>query len=426
MRFSPTRLWRNPFGLLRRSRRCLRWALCFCAWAVLHAQPAHAAQDSSADSFLVTLVEGPAFTAPLLEIRDDGRTFVFAVDGARRSVPVEQLVQLRRALPDAAVQSASSSFFLLTGGNRLGGKLVKATEDALTVESSLFGSIEIPLEVVRAIVLLVPNDPAARHQMVQRLTAHDEPNDLVLLENGDTFLGTFLQMDDAHLMLETSAGELSIARDTVAAIAMNPQLVARPVLDGLRGVVQLQQGSRLTVRLPEFHDGRFELQTAFGTALTIDAAQLLSLQVLGGKVQYLSDLEPAGYHHTPFLGLSWPWMRDRSVGGRTLRMGGRPFAKGLGVHSRSELTYDLAGEYRRFDATIGIDDETQRAGSVIFRVLVDGQERWASPVVRGADPPRELDPIDLIGAKQLTLVVEFADRGDVQDHADWGDARIIR
>ena len=27
--------------------------------------------------------------------------------------------------------------------------------------------------------------------------------------------------------------------------------------------------------------------------------------------------------------------------------------------------------------------------------------------------------------KRLTLIVEFADRGDILDHADWGDVRLV-
>ena len=58
-----------------------------------------------------------------------------------------------------------------------------------------------------------------------------------------------------------------------------------------------------------------------------------------------------------------------------------------------------------------------------FRVLVDGQEKFASPILRGGDPPVPVS-VDLTGAKKLELVVDYADRADVLDHADWLDARI--
>jgi hypothetical protein len=34
--------------------------------------------------------------------------------------------------------------------------------------------------------------------------------------------------------------------------------------------------------------------------------------------------------------------------------------------------------------------------------------------------------VDLSGAKQLDLVVDYADRADVLDHADWLNARLIK
>ena len=60
-----------------------------------------------------------------------------------------------------------------------------------------------------------------------------------------------------------------------------------------------------------------------------------------------------------------------------------------------------------------------------FRVLVDGQERFASPILRGGDPPVPVS-VDVRGGKKLELVVDYADRADVLDHADWLDARLIK
>ena len=34
--------------------------------------------------------------------------------------------------------------------------------------------------------------------------------------------------------------------------------------------------------------------------------------------------------------------------------------------------------------------------------------------------------VDVTGAKELTLAVEFGQGGDVEDHVNWADARLIR
>ena len=71
------------------------------------------------------------------------------------------------------------------------------------------------------------------------------------------------------------------------------------------------------------------------------------------------------------------------------------------------------------------DDQAEGGGSVGFRVFVDGQVRYASPVVRGGQAPLPIS-VDVAGAKRLDLVVDFADRADQVDHADWLDARLVR
>jgi hypothetical protein len=74
---------------------------------------------------------------------------------------------------------------------------------------------------------------------------------------------------------------------------------------------------------------------------------------------------------------------------------------------------------------LSIDDGTSGRGSVRFRVFVDGRPKYASPIVRGGTAPLPVS-VDLAGAKRLDLVVDFADRADELDHANWLDARLVR
>ena len=117
---------------------------------------------------------------------------------------------------------------------------------------------------------------------------------------------------------------------------------------------------------------------------------------------------------------------DRSVGGGRLRVAGHTFDKGIGLHSDSRLTFDLGGAYRRFESTVGLDNLGGRGGSVRIRVLVDGQAKIGDDKELSiATGPREVN-VDVTGAKELTLVVEFGNGGDVGDHVDWADAPVIK
>ena len=172
------------------------------------------------------------------------------------------------------------------------------------------------------------------------------------------------------------------------------------------------------------------LQLPGGLQLKTATDAIVALQPLGGRVEYLSDLKPASYRHIPFLSLSWPYAADRSVLQGQLRASGKLYAKGLGMHSPARITYDLKGSYRRFQAELAIDDEAGQGGSVVFRVFVDDgsgawQERATSETIRGGEPPVPIS-VDLAGAKRISLLVDYADRGDELDHADWLNARLVR
>jgi len=129
------------------------------------------------------------------------------------------------------------------------------------------------------------------------------------------------------------------------------------------------------------------------------------------------------------LKLNWPFHNDRSVLGGPLCVAGRRYNKGLGTHSAARLIYKLDQPCRKFQAELGIDDATAGQGSVTFRVLVSDGKSWnevyTSPVVRGGDAPLPIS-VDLGDAKAIALAVDFAERGDVMDHADWLNARLIK
>ena len=105
---------------------------------------------------------------------------------------------------------------------------------------------------------------------------------------------------------------------------------------------------------------------------------------------YLSDLEPSKVEETPFFGLRLPWRRDVNLLGEPLKMNGQGFERGLAVHSRCVLTYDLDGRYATFEAIVGFDDAAKGKGRVDCRVFADGKELYADPDLRADGPPKAL------------------------------------
>jgi hypothetical protein len=158
-------------------------------------------------------------------------------------------------------------------------------------------------------------------------------------------------------------------------------------------------------------------------------SDVVFLQSLGERVVYLSELEAAEYRHVPYLEVGWPLARDRNVLSGPLLVGGTRYLKGLGMHSAGRASYRLDGKYQRFEAAVAIDDAADGRGSVTFAVYVlrDGKlsEAYKSGIVRGGDAPQRAS-VDVAGAQGITLVVDYAERGDEMDRADWLDARLIK
>lgn len=112
----------------------------------------------------------------------------------------------------------------------------------------------------------------------------------------------------------------------------------------------------------------------------------------------------------------------RSVDGNVLRIGGKTCARGVGTHARSEIAIDLKGAATRFDTVVGVDDEVEGRGSVVFEVWVDGRKAARTDILTGSDT---VDiSVDLTGADRLVLVVKDGGDGIGWDHADWVDARL--
>jgi hypothetical protein len=174
------------------------------------------------------------------------------------------------------------------------------------------------------------------------------------------------------------------------------------------------------------------LQLKVSESVTLNggnSSEIVYLQSLDNRIDYLSDLVPVDYRHRPYLDVEWPYQRDRNVLGEPLVAGEKIYLKGIGMHSAGRISYRLDGKYKQFAAELAIDDSADGRGSVMFGVylLRDGKlsEAYKSGIVRGGDAPVPVS-VDVTGAQGITLTVDYADRGDEMDRADWLDARLVK
>jgi hypothetical protein len=385
------------------------------------ASPMPPGQKATSHEFVAVPIDGEPISGRLAGLKKPWRIVLQAAE--RISLEGSKLVALRRQEAPAPAL-ASGAYVLLANGNRLRATAHLATQEALRVHSELLGNLEIPLERVQAIVLGAVPDAASRERLEKTLLAGDRKQDVVVLTNGDEMTGTLTGFDDESLQLERPGGPVSIQRGGARAIAFSSDLISFPSVRGFYAEIILADGSELSVLDAELSGANVRGQTAFGREFSFPLEQLVAVEFRNGRVTYLSDLQPIAYKHTPYLMLAFPYRRDRRVVGGPITLRGQVFRKGLGMHSRSEITYNIDRRFRRFEALVGIDDDTAGQGSVVFRVLLDGAEAWQSGPVTGQTAPKRVQA-DVSNAQQLTLIVDFGSLGDVQDHADWADARLV-
>ena len=238
-------------------------------------------------------------------------------------------------------------------------------------------------------------------------------------------MGEVDRLDAAFVELKVAGKPLKVDRSRVRAIRLNPELttVKRPT--ARRTVLSLTDGSRLTATQIELNADIVKFKSSGLGNVALPVSAVATCHLFGDRLIPITDYEPAKVEYTPYFSAKWPLVRNASVLHGPLKLRETEFVTGLGMHSRMVVTYELRGNEREFQATVGIDDVAKGAGSVIFAVELDGRRVWTSPELTGQSPAATTEKIDLRGGKQLTLLVEFGELADVSDYADWCDAVLI-
>ena len=407
----------------------------------------------------ITLVDPPFNGPPLagaLIGADDNWNLTFTAGSKQRKISAADLLRWGRP---AGLKRGP--VVVLADGGLLRADVIDYDGTDVSIESALFGHVTLAGELVAGLVFELPVDATDADRLLDwtananhlannlarklatnaRRPKNTDNTSRIRLLNGDELTGRILRVDDENIRLETEVGPITIDLGRVEAVRFTPPLKKPPpenvlpvdaggdAIDDIRAWLGLADGSLLLVRRIALDAQKLTLSLA---ANTTDKAtdwltsphELVFLQPIGPKAIYLSDLAVAEYRHIPYLQLPWPYGIDRNTTGGRLRWGGRLFIKGLGTHSSSRLTYLLDKPFSRFEAGTAIDDSTAGQASVRFRVYVDGQKKYAGQIVRGHDAPVPIS-VDIRGGKRLDLIVDFGDRADQQDHANWLEARLL-
>jgi hypothetical protein len=335
------------------------------------------------------------------------------------------------------------------GGHLVAG-LVSVAESELIVESRVWQRTHLPRHAVQGFVLHPSVDALERDRLCDRVASHRGPQDRVWLSNGDELTGRLLPssgdgeanlfgLQSLQFQLPGASNSMALDTTNVVAFAFGTHGDVSDAVQRGAAYVAFRDGSCLLAQAAREHDALMELQlekdVVLNTAKKTFYDEVTLVQPQTDDVLYLSSVEPASFRHVPYLDLSWPLMRNRSTVGGFLREGGNVYPLGLSMHSTARAVYQLPPDYRVFAAELALDESVGSEGSAIYRVLLElpanrnsaGGWRllYESPVVQGQAAPLAV-AIALQGARRIALVVDFADRADTLDRANWFNARLMK
>ncbi|HEX3997734.1 MAG TPA: NPCBM/NEW2 domain-containing protein [Pirellulales bacterium] len=320
--------------------------------------------------------------------------------------------------------------FEFAGGDAAYASLDKWAADSvrLTFDSFAGSPIAVPVDRIRAIWSSSP----AMVKKAKDLNQSAEGQDVAFIEKaGDVKAvpGLAEGLDGGFLKFKFEGESRRIKLDRLAGILLSQREIAAD--KSLYEAFALPDGDRLFGRIEAIESGvlRFKPICSAGAdaaRVEIPLKQLKSIEVRNGRLAWLGDLRPSAVVQVPYFDRLMPYRVNQSLTGGALVLADGPVAKGIAVHTRCTLTYDIAGAFGRFRAKVGFQQPEGKIGRASVRVMGDGKMLWQQADLRGdASKPAAID-VDVANIKSLSLEADYGPNFDVAGRIVWGEARLIR
>jgi hypothetical protein len=345
------------------------------------------------------------------------------------SIPVDGMISLsvigNTTLPLA---DDSSQLVYLADGSRLKAGIREIRDDALVMDCPYGEGLSLDLSMLAAIRLTPDETSQASSELLAKWLERREPGKDILITRvsadaeAKALKGRLVELTAEGGTFEFGNRLRKFSFDKAYAVvfaAGTAERVAPPVKIAMRG------GSLLAGSLGPATDETISVVTSWKSPIALPIADVVSWEVRSDRIVYLSDLVPVKQEIQGIIHQDWPVRMDQSASAGPLRLGGQTFAKGIGCHSYSEITFKLDEPFTKLAARIGIDDHVRPRGSVQFRIVGDDRVLYDSGELSGRDDPLDIS-VDVNGVEWLKLIVDIGESLDLSDHADWAAIRLIR
>ena len=330
-----------------------------------------ASTDGKSPLLHLRTLDARSLKVALVEIAERG-VFRYELDGVKGNIPLDDVLMLA---PSGDGQAATSpppnalTFYLADGGTLRGTLLDrnKAAPRVLSVDIGQGHIARISFNSLSGIrtrqAEIVVVERTFQTQLASRRPGRDT---MVISREGKAVVvpGSLESLSTAGWTFRLGERTRSAGLDEAYGFVLGAQLTAPKVLPA--GVI-LRNGNRFTARIISADRATLRFDAGLLGKMTLPWQMIRRIDLRSKRVVYVSDLTPSRVEQHTLLGASWPVRHDRNVAGGPIRLGGKRYAKGLGVHSYTSLSYELGGAYERFSAVVGVDDSVAPRGSVVFR-----------------------------------------------------------
>ncbi|MCA9043060.1 MAG: NPCBM/NEW2 domain-containing protein [Planctomycetaceae bacterium] len=250
-------------------------------------------------------------------------------------------------------------------------KNLRLDEESLTV---MMGddhtAVRTPIEHVRTISWGRPTSLGTEISVRELVaTESNSPNsDVLLLKNGDRLLGEVQKIFEEGVLFAVDGADLTIPREQLRELQMNPALVSSPSYVMPCGIIQIRDGTQFTASSVVVEGQQVLASLNNEVTVKYPLTQLQSIDFFSEKTRPLLWEPPTAATHENYFGNSDPLRSGASVDGNPLLVDGQTYPLGIGVRSQSSVTFTVPSNAQTLWLLVGLADEVNGKGSLDVKI----------------------------------------------------------